>query len=60
MVLELVSGAYIWCKLMSGGRSVDLGGPGVDFRAKTPENRPENFDFYLPPVKGPLKDPGVL
>ena len=47
MALELVSGADFWCKLMSGGRPVDLGGgPGVDFRAKTPENRPENFDFY--------------
>ena len=46
MALELVSGADFWCKLMSGGRPVDLGGPGVDFRAKTPENRPENFDVY--------------
>ena len=46
MGLELVSGADFWCKLMSGGRPVDLGGPGVDFRAKTQENRPENFDFY--------------
>ena len=47
MALELVSGADFWCKLMSRGRPVDLGGdPGADFRAKTPENRPENFDFY--------------
>ena len=48
MALELVSGADFWCKLMSGGRPVDLRGPGVDLRAKTPENRPENFDFYPP------------
>ena len=26
MALELVSGADFWCKLMSGGRPVDLGG----------------------------------
>ena len=30
-------------------------GPGVDFRAKNPEKRPENFDFYTlftPPFLG--------
>ena len=40
MALELVSGADFWCKLMSGGRPVDLGGLGVDFLAKTKENLP--------------------
>ena len=62
MALELVSGAVFWCKLMSGGRPVDLGGPGVDLRAKTQENRPEKkiLTFTPSPPGVLLKDPGVL
>jgi len=43
VALELVSGADFGCKLMFQASPGDLGGPGVDFRPKHPENRPENL-----------------
>ena len=49
MALELASGADFWVQIdVRGAPRRSKGVPGVDFRAKTQENRPENFDFLHP------------
>ena len=53
MALELVSGAGFWCKLMSGGRPIDLrGGSGVDPRAQTQEFGPNILIYLSSPFSG--------